>query len=111
MTDYKKHPYEGMLKTLVILNLLDLIITIVAVEAGFGEEMNPIMGYFLEESPIAFALFKIFVMQHALLLEYNKYVKKGKTAHKGIWYFLISIYTFTVLWNIITVTLHATGTI
>ena len=56
----EKHPHDKYLKTLVILNLLDLCITIFAVEGGFAEEVNPVMGYFLENSVISFAMFKIF---------------------------------------------------
>jgi hypothetical protein len=106
----EKHPYDFLLKTLIILNLFDLCITIFAVEAGYAEEMNPVMGYFLNNSSLSFAMFKIFVMQHALMVEYNRWVKKQKLSRKGIYYFLISIYGATVLWNIITVSLHAAGT-
>ena len=60
----KEHPHTNLLKNLLVLNLFDLCITIFAVEANLAEEMNPIMGYFLNQSPLAFALFKIFVMQH-----------------------------------------------
>jgi hypothetical protein len=105
----KKHPHEIFLKILIILNLLDLCITIFAVEGGYAEEVNPIMGYFLNASPLAFAMFKIFVMQHALLVEYNRWVKKEKLSKKWVWYFLISVYGATVLWNVITVSLHAAG--
>tara|TARA_R110000782_G_scaffold36574_1_gene86841 strand:+ start:197 stop:526 length:330 start_codon:yes stop_codon:yes gene_type:complete len=107
----EKHPYDRFLKTLVILNLFDLCITIFAVKAGLAEEMNPLMSYFLDDSVISFALFKIFVMQHALLVEYNRWIKKEKLSKKWVWYFLISVYGVTVLWNIITVSLHATGVI
>ena len=107
----EKHPYDRFLKALVILNLLDLCITIFAVQAGYAEEMNPIMGYFLSDSVMSFALFKIFVMQHALLIEYNRWIKKEKLSKKWVWYFLISVYGVTVLWNIVTVSLHASGAI
>ena len=107
----EKHPYDRFLKTLVILNLFDLCITIFAVKAGLAEEMNPLMSYFLSDSVISFALFKIFVMQHALLVEYNRWIKKEKLSKKWVWYFLISVYGVTVLWNIITVSLHGTGVI
>jgi uncharacterized membrane protein YhaH (DUF805 family) len=105
----KKHPHEKLIATLLILNLLDLCITIFAVEGGLGEEMNPIMGYFLNQSPLAFALFKIFVMQHALMMEINKFHKKGTPSKKWMWYFLIAVYGATVLWNTITVSLHYFG--
>ena len=105
----KKHPHEKLIATLLILNLLDLCITIFAVEGDLGEEMNPIMGYFLNQSPVSFALFKIFVMQHALMVEINKFHKKGIPAKKWMWYFLIVIYGATVLWNTVTVSLHYFG--
>jgi hypothetical protein len=107
----EKHPHDKFLKALVILNLLDLCITIFAVEGGFAEEVNPVMGYFLENSVISFAMFKIFVMQHALLVEYDRWVKKDKLSKKWVWYFLITAYVATVTWNIVTVSLHAAGVI
>lgn len=107
----EKHPHDKYLKTLVVLNLLDLCITIFAVEGSFAEEVNPVMGYFLENSVISFAMFKIFVMQHALLVEYNRWVKKDKLSKKWVWYFLITVYGATVIWNIVTVSLHAAGII
>ena len=101
--------YAEIADCLLVLNLFDLCITIFAVEANLAEEMNPIMGYFLNQSPLAFALFKIFVMQHAIMLEINKFYKKDKIAKKWMWYFLIFIYGATVIWNITTVSAQAFG--
>lgn len=105
----KEHPYSKLLKVLLVLNLFDLCITVFAVESGLAEELNPIMAYFLNQSPLAFALFKVFVMQHAIMLEINKFYKKNKIAKKWMWYFLIFIYGATVLWNITTVSAQAFG--
>lgn len=117
-----QHPYRKLLSTLLILNLCDLLITVFAVAGGYAEEMNPIMGYFLENSPLSFALFKIFVMQLIVLRDMKRYQAINKMpwevktlvknhiyyrhkwlARRFVWVAAIGIYAFTVIWNVITV--------
>jgi hypothetical protein len=105
----KLHPFQELLGVILVLNLLDLCITTFAISAGYAEEMNPIMGYFLNNSFLSFALFKIFVMQYALLVEIARYQKSGRHSKKLMWGFLIVVYGGTVIWNVITVSLHAAG--
>lgn len=108
-TKEKLHPFQSLLGIILVLNLLDLYITTFAISAGYAEEMNPIMGYFLNNSFLSFALFKIFVMQHALLVEIARYLKTGRHSKRLMWGFLIFVYAATVIWNVITVSLHAAG--
>jgi len=105
----KQHPHEGLFKTLLVLNFLDMFITMYFVEAGLAEEMNPIMGYFLNHSLVSFAIFKIFAIQYVLMIELNRYYKKDKVSKKWMWYLLNAMYVTVLLWNITIVSLRALG--
>jgi hypothetical protein len=50
---------DGLVKTVIVLNLLDLIFTLIWVGAGHAEEANLLLVNLVREHPVAFVLTKI----------------------------------------------------
>jgi hypothetical protein len=57
-----------MLKSLLIMNLVDAFATMVWVETGVAEEANPLMSWALEDDIGFFILSKIFLVIFSVLL-------------------------------------------
>lgn len=58
----------GLVKALLILNLLDAILTLFWVYSGLGQEMNPLLRNLIESSPIAFVIAKLSLVALGSLL-------------------------------------------
>lgn len=102
--DIEKHKkYVRGMKTLVVLNLLDIISTISTISYHSHNEevneLNPIMAYFLDSGPLAFAMFKIFVMQLVLVTVYRRMIKQDKYPKFYVLVGLIVIYSLVICWN------------
>ena len=50
---------QGIVKVVLVLNLLDAIFTLTWVYAGLAREANPLLQQVLREQPVAFALTKV----------------------------------------------------
>lgn len=58
----------GIVKVVLVLNLLDAVFTLVWVWAGLAREANPLMVELVHEHPVAFAAAKLAVVGLASLL-------------------------------------------
>jgi len=58
----------GLVKALLILNLLDAILTLFWVYSGLGQEMNPLLRDLIENSPIGFVIVKLSLVALGSLL-------------------------------------------
>lgn len=54
----KSETLAVLLRTLILLNVVDTILTIIVVGLKWATEVNPIMDYFLQQGPIIFGLTK-----------------------------------------------------
>tara|TARA_Y100000310_G_C20435183_1_gene693374 strand:- start:65 stop:406 length:342 start_codon:yes stop_codon:yes gene_type:complete len=68
--------YFSTLGAILIMNLLDAIFTLVWVEGGFTEELNPIMVEALSLGPVAFMMLKLSLVSLAVWLLWNRRQKK-----------------------------------
>ena len=68
--------YFSMLGAILVMNLLDAIFTLVWVEGGFTEELNPIMVEALSLGPVAFMTLKLSLVSLAVWLLWIRRRKK-----------------------------------
>ena len=59
---------HGIVKGVLVLNLLDAVFTLIWVFAGLAKEANPLLRELVHESPVAFAAAKLAVVGLASLL-------------------------------------------
>lgn len=59
---------HGIVKLVVVLNLLDAVFTLVWVWAGLARELNPLMRDLVHGNPVAFAVVKLGLVGGATLL-------------------------------------------
>ena len=50
---------EGVVKAVLVLNLIDAVLTLVWIQTGLATEANPVMAELVHNSPVAFILAKI----------------------------------------------------
>jgi len=103
----------GLIIIFSILNALDLVLTILAINGGRGIEGNPIMAYLLENSFVAFSAVKIIAgLVIAFIL--FKLFKKNKKAARITAMLIVVAYIFIVVNNAVVnaeiVTVNKTGT-
>jgi hypothetical protein len=53
------HWLHGIVKTVLVLNLLDALFTLVWVRAGLAREANPLIDWLVEEHAVGFVLVKL----------------------------------------------------
>lgn len=58
----------GIVKVVLVLNLLDAVFTLLWVYAGFAREANPLIDELVHEAPVAFAAAKIAIVGLGSLL-------------------------------------------
>ncbi len=50
---------EGIVKAVLVLNLVDAVLTLIWIQTGLATEANPVMAALVHNSPIAFILAKV----------------------------------------------------
>ena len=50
---------EGIVKAVLVLNLVDAVLTLIWIQAGLATEANPVMAELVNNSPVAFVLSKV----------------------------------------------------
>ena len=50
---------QGLVKAVLILNLLDAVLTLIWIYAGLAHELNPLLRELIESSPITFIIVKL----------------------------------------------------
>lgn len=68
--------YFSTLGAILIMNLLDAVFTLIWVEGGFTEELNPIMVEALSLGPVAFMVLKLSLVSLAVWLLWMRRQKK-----------------------------------
>jgi len=68
--------YFSTLGAILIMNLMDAVFTLIWVEGGFTEELNPIMVEALSLGPAAFMTLKLSLVSLAVWLLWNRRRKK-----------------------------------
>jgi hypothetical protein len=99
----KLFPFLIQFKLIVLLNFLDVILTVAAIEIFGAQEINPIMNFLLRDSNsfISFAIVKICVLYTALIYCLHRWYKKGESLlNKSMWTGISCIYGIIVLWNL-----------
>lgn len=59
---------DGIVRTVIVLNLLDALLTLWWVEAGFATEANPFIRWIVEEHAVLFVVSKLSVVMLSTLL-------------------------------------------
>ncbi|AIY91120.1 DUF5658 family protein [Geoglobus acetivorans] len=88
----------SMILIFMILNVLDLALTVSAVENGKGVEGNPVMAYLLENSSVAFTAVKI-VAGFAIAFLLFKLSTKNKKAARITAMLIVAAYVLVALNN------------
>jgi hypothetical protein len=66
------NPWNVLILVLLVLNLIDGFSTYYFVTRGLARELNPLMAYLLDKSPLAFLVFKIGITPMFFLMKNPK---------------------------------------
>ena len=94
-----KRPVKVLLSVLLILALLDLIATIIWVDGKMAIEANPVMDYFLQKSPVLFALTKLLLTFVGVFILNNFKFRRNKLIYRSS-VFLVAVYSVLTCWHI-----------
>ena len=95
--------------TLSVLIILDVVTTMICIMVG-GIEYNPVSLFFINESYFLFILIKIVLLTGIYILNNYTNIFENKL-NKILMFFVILIFTYVVLLNILYITLKLTGMI
>jgi hypothetical protein len=88
---------HGIVKMVLVLNLVDALLTLVWVGSGLAREANPLLAELVEDRPVAFAVVKLtLVGLGSLLLWRLRYLP---TAVVSIFIIFIAYYAL-LLWHV-----------
>ena len=88
--------------TIIALSMTDAIFTLYLIGNG-AEEVNPVMAYFIERSPIAFVLAKyVLTAASAVLILFCKdyYLFKTKIKARILFYLIPVLFLFVIQWQL-----------
>lgn len=95
--------------TLSVLIILDVVTTMICIMVG-GIEYNPVSLFFINESYFLFILIKIVLLTGIYILNNYTNIFENKL-NKILMFFVILIFTYVVLLNILYIILKLTGMI
>ena len=81
------------LLSLLFLNIIDASATLLWVAGGYAEELNPLLREWISISPLAFVMFKVFLVSAGALLLWR--LRSSWLAHFLLWPAL-AVYIFVV---------------
>ncbi|MFO8082979.1 MAG: DUF5658 family protein [Desulfobacterales bacterium] len=87
---------------ILFLSLIDAAMTLYLIGHG-AKELNPLMDYFLQKSPLTFIIAKYFITSVALiiiLLIKNTYLPRTRFRSKNLFIFAIISFTLVIIWEI-----------
>lgn len=103
-------PNKNLIVNLLMLNLMDMIITIVAINYFGAIEANPLMRYFTDRGLVYFAIIKMMVPTIMVSLYAKYWVEKGVVlVRRNLLLFLCGIYVFVNMWNILLLLFEISG--
>ncbi len=85
---------DGMVKAVIVLNLFDIVFTLVWVGAGRAEETNLLLSSLVNELPVMFALVKILLVSFGSFLLWKH--REHAFAVVGI-FFIFFLYYYVLL--------------
>ncbi len=101
----KKNAFSWLSRILaatLVFNFCDIVMTLLVVISGIGVEANPLMAYLLEQSPLAFALFKVTMVSiGVMVLWHTRHYRLAIAGSVGIF----SVYAMLMLYHSISVKL------
>tara|TARA_R110000851_G_scaffold210246_1_gene362647 strand:- start:507 stop:842 length:336 start_codon:yes stop_codon:yes gene_type:complete len=95
-----RFPAEIECLCVMILNMIDMFLTIHLINEYEGIEMNPLMSQIIQQGQGYFVLFKFGVMLSIMVVTYQQWLKKRKV-YLGVWGWRVvcAIYAIIVIWN------------
>lgn len=92
---------QKQIKLLALLNILDLLLTLYGLQAGYIEEGNPLLASLYRNSPVLFAAFKLVIVLLLLaVINYGIELSSHKRLMHALLYIPIITYGAAVLVNV-----------
>jgi hypothetical protein len=88
---------------LLVGNLLDAVFTLTLLQLGLAREVNPLLRWIYEGSPLAFVVGKLAMVQLALLLPLRARLLRSQemVARSGAaLYFMVVLYQLGLMWQL-----------
>lgn len=88
----------GLLATLLILNLLDGMLTLISVLSGFATEANPLMNELIARGPVSFMIGKLLVVSLSIWLLWRVRRARASMVAAGA---ACGLYGLILVWHIV----------
>lgn len=93
--------YLLVINTILIMNIIDLVLTVIGLELGYFIEANKYMLWVYEKSPVALILIKLFLMLFFYFV-CKAYINKVRNFIKHLLLIPLPVYSIIFILHIIT---------